>query len=900
MVLTALARRLPNIAEMKRTLDRLLLLSLTPGALWLGSRLATNSFGSIPVECLLCGVATLILFFGLSRRRLDLGPPAIESVVQATLLALVLAFFSGLGVATLISRAWGPVQPINFGARLVAVTCIAAFGAALAVVLSASATSTIQQRLRHVVCGSQLFLPLLCAVVIPPAIVANRQVFVPEPSWLLNGALLIVMAAGWISLVRRWRQRPDDLPDNLTRDLTLLSVLPIAIFVAVNHGELSTFIGDDFHVGEHLLPWQQLRDFGKLPFVGFVPVHPLMDLIVGGVNDLFFDGTLANYDNSRAILFAIGTGLTFAAVFRFGGAGFALCLALAGAVWDRLLFVPVAVAILCNGSLLSRRAQWLICASLVCILCGCYNPAAGLALTLAVTPVAISQACRLFIEDRKALYRLASVMGLVLLLICVIPPCRAILFGFARFLIDNGKTVAMAHGYNWQLEAGQLPPLKGALAVPILWESLRFSWIIVLLAAAALFVTRLPNWRTGDRWPFITSSVVCLFLFFLANWSLNRIDPINPSRTGEVSCLAVLYLLPLALVASGWWRASYIPLFVFAAGFFHQGFSGFLNSASKPHQPLTMQTLVEKPTSVISLPPTSVLIDGKAAGLPNLGKMFAPAQTARTIADLHNAVNALLRPGETFFDLTNRQANYFYLGLPVACSYGAPWLAGNTVLQERLLNELVAHPPALVWIAPPLTHDNGTASLRTYKIYRYLVQHYVPIERGRNIFMIASERATELAPPADKQRGLLRAAFDNPNLAQLPSAWGSSWTLLSHRFATTRQLNPVATPGPNGSALSLGDNASDIDGLTNDFLKFDFVSNLSPTDRMDLEISWTGEHGRGVARLSATEGTNLVPLGAFPDWLLSRQISNVQMRPLSPPPNLQCSVRNAQLLRLKD
>jgi hypothetical protein len=113
-------------------------------------------------------------------------------------------------------------------------------------------------------------------------------------------------------------------------------------------------------------------------------------------------------------------------------------------------------------------------------------------------------------------------------------------------------------------------------------------------------------------------------------------------------------------------------------------------------------------------------------------------------------------------------------------------------------------------------------------------------------------------------------------------------------------LNPVATPGPNGTALSLGDNASDIDGLTNDFLKFDFVSNLSPTDRMDLEISWTGEHGRGVARLSATEGTNLVPLGAFPDWLLSRQISNVQIRPLSPPPDLQCSVGNAQLLRLKD
>jgi len=35
-------------------------------------------------------------------------------------------------------------------------------------------------------------------------------------------------------------------------------------------------VRDDFHLGEQILPWQQWRDFHRLPYVDFAPVHGLM------------------------------------------------------------------------------------------------------------------------------------------------------------------------------------------------------------------------------------------------------------------------------------------------------------------------------------------------------------------------------------------------------------------------------------------------------------------------------------------------------------------------------------------------------------------------------------------------------------------------------------------------
>ncbi len=898
-LLFALCRRLGTNREMKRTLERGLALALTPGALWLGGRLVTNSFGSAPIECVLSGAAVLTLFFLLSRPRLAATPENVGAIVNESLLGLVLAFFAGLGLATAISRIFQAPVAKDMTIWLVTATCGSAFLAATLVILLSSQAAEIRERIRHVIFGSQILLPLLCTVIVPPAVVENGSRIVAHPSIALKAGLVLAMAAGWAALGSRWIWSRHPTAANPRENLVPWAILPVAVFLAVDHPAFPTFFGDDFHTGEHLLPWQQLRDFGKLPFVGFVPIHPLMDFFVSGANQILFDGTLANYENSRIVLFAVGAALTFITVTRFAGVGLALCLSMAATVWDRLLIVPALLAVLCNASLIGKSQRWLVCWLCLCPLALCYNPAVGVALTLASLPVAIVQVWRLFGQDRNALGRVTIVCGSVVAAILLIPPAREISWGFVRFLIDNGRTLLISNGIEWQAKAAQMSSVRGVLASPLVWETLRFSWVIVLLLSGWIFLSRAHDWRNARPPLLAISAMTCLFLFFLSGWTLTRIDASAPSRPGEVSYLACLYILPLVVFAAGSWRYIAIPIFMIAAGFFQGATADFINSGSKPHFRVTTGALLEKPTATQTVPDQCVSIDANSLGLPNLGHLYAPKEILERVVLLKKALSTLLRPGETYLDLTSRQANYFYLGMPVAVSYGSPWVAANTVLQDRLVAEIKSHPPPVVLLSPALALSNDMPAARIYKLHRFLLENYLPLSRDGCFFLVAPDRVGDLRSAREDEIKLLHGGFGYNSLGRLPAAWGSSWKKLEDRFAQIQKLSMASRRVENGASVSLA-NDKRLNGAEADFIKFDFSSNLSPRTQMELDITWTSEHGSGVAHLIATDGTNLVPLGAYPAWLLSRKISDVKIVPQAPLSGLVYAIENVSFLRLKD
>jgi hypothetical protein len=898
--LLALCRRFDAGQATKQTLERAFAIALAPGALWLGTLLATNSPGLIPMESVFSAAALLGLLFALSRQRLRLRPETIKPVLNNCLLVLFFSFFTGLGLATTLARVAHVHWSTALTFKVVGGTCLAMFAAMLVIVLRSSTPERLERRIVHLLFGSQTLLPLLLTVVIPPVLIVNGARVVPRISGALALALAVVTVIGWAAPVRRWKRSVSALEGFPSRRLVPWAIVPIAVFLSVDQGMFPTFSGDDFHLGEHLLPWQQLHDFGKLPFVDFVPVHPLMDLLVGAINAVFFDGTLANYENSRVILFAIGAALTFVTVERFTNVGMALCLAFAANLWDRLLLVPALLAVLCYPPLFQRRSRWLLSCGFLCVLALLYNPAVGVAMTLASAPVALFQGWRLFVENRNALFRVSAGCAAMAAIVAAIPLTRAISFGFMQFLIDNGRTAAVAHGLEWRAHTSQMAAVKGALANPFVWEALRFLWIFVVLVAGCVFVLEMRDRRNARSNLILMSAMCCLFLFFLAGWTLNRIDPFVPSRTGEVSYLACLYILPLLLFAMGHWRSTCLPVFALTVGFFQQGLSDF-HSGSKAHAAITARALVEKPTGVVSLPPGLLSQNASALALPNLGQIYASEEQFESLRGLQTALRTLLRPGETYLDLTNRQAAYFYLGLPAATSYGAPWLTANTQLQDQLLREIELRRPPAVWIAPAQEHDTGTAAIRTYKLYRYLTLHYLPVAMNGQTFLVEPRRAQTLTGTPAEQLQLLRATFDNPSLGRLPAAWGGSFERLSALFTPIEPLPATKDmPVADGSATTLHNSGANYSGSDVDFVRFDFASNLSRKSNMELEIRWASEYGDGSARFTATNGTNLVPLGAYPAWLLSRAISKIGIAPVAPPAKLKYLVMNAELLRLKD
>jgi hypothetical protein len=599
-------------------------------------------------------------------------------------------------------------------------------------------------------------------------------------------------------------------------------------------------------------------------------------------------------------LFAVAAAITFLTVSRFAGVGIALCLAMAATLWDRLLLVPALVVILCDARLMAKSRRWLVCWYFICPLAVCYNPAAGVALTLASLPIALIQLWQLIHKKRNALWQVALLLGSITVVLALIPSVRAMAVGFFYFLNDNARAVTLAHGIAWQADKAQMPAVRGMLASPLVWEMLRFSWIIVLLVGGWIFLSRGSDWRNASRQGLAMIAVGCLFLFFLSGWTINRIDASAPSRTGEVSYLACLYILPLMLYSVGRWRQSSILIFLLGVGFFREAMADFNNSGSKPHSGLSMSSLLEKPSTVFEVPSDCISIDGPSLKLPNLGHLYAPREVLDSVLGLRTALTELLRPGETYLDLTGRQANYFYLNMPVPVSYGASWLAANAVLQEQLLSQIKSQQAPVVWLGPSPFRDADAIPFRTYKIYRFLMQHYVPLVRSGKFFLVIPDRADPALSSSGEQLELLREVFEPISMERLPSAWGSSWSRLQRRFTIGQQLSETDTGILNRSSKPLVLTNQAISGAQNDFLKIDFFTNLSSKSKMEIEVSWTSENGPRSARFVASNGTNLIPLGVSPDWLLSKKISDVTVAPVSPPAELKYAVRNAQFFQLEE
>ena len=896
--LVLLARRLQRCGVSPKVLSRNLALALSPFALWFGAQLTSVATVPPPVESLFVGGAVLMLLCALSRRRHPLSTDAINEIAAMSLLVLLFGFFSGLGIGLVLSRILGlPISP-NLSTNLTYCCCGTGLIAAIVLIVGSKSPEQIEKRMCHLLFAAQTALPLLLAVMIPPALSANGQLVTQGDSKVLLTLLVLALAAIWIALTRRWiaNARADSI--NLSQALSPIAILPIAVFVATSHPAFPTFVGDEFHTGEHLLSWQQFHDFGKIPFVGFVPIHPLMDFFVSGVNSFLFDGTLANYENSRAILFAVAAALTFLALTRFAGVGFALALSFAASLWDRLLFVPALLLVLCDGRLLANRLRWLVLWLCLCPIALLYNPAVGIALTIASGPIAVIQLWRLFQSDRRALLFVGIGCAAVLVLVVGIPLTRSIAFGFVHFLIENGRTVVAAHAIEWRPGPLHLPKGGGVLRTPLAWEMFRFSWIIALLIAAWIGLSRVIDWRSRKPQTIAIAAVACIFLLTLSNWTIGRIDANLPSRTGEVSYLAVLYILPILGAGIGRWSSTSNLLLLLGIGFFQGGLSGSTNGGSMVHSPFSIESLRNKPATVLPIPSNCLSIDSRALGLPNLGHVYAPREVFEPVLNLRDELAKYLRPGETYLDLTGRQANYFFLGLPVPVSYGASWMAANISLQDELLQQIKASAPPVVWLAPSIFQGAETPSLRTYKLFRFLLPRYVPILGSGKLFLVLRDRIAGPAPSKTEQIDLLHQAFGPNSIERIPAAWGSSWPRLQHLFGSPLPLEIPDKIVSDASPISLP--LAEVSGTTYDFLKIDLFSNVAKQSRLEMEVSWTSETGPGSVQFVAESGTNLIPLGAFADWLLSEKIRNVQITPVSGPVDLKYTVRNVELVRLKD
>ena len=527
-----------------------------------------------------------------------------------------------------------------------------------------------------------------------------------ETTVWLKVLVIAMLVWGVVDVLRRFRRYTS------TSDIaTLLS--PIAFFGLLVGLKMGTTIfpnisAADYHFGESLLGWWSYLQ-GAIPYIDYIPAHGVIgDDLTQFLSFVFYDGSAGSIIHVGNLSIALLSFAAFLSLYYFSrsiGLAFAAIFFLtANIIW---LFLIPFLCLWLSPSLRQRPERWLLVWMVTAPLVVLGIPPQGLLLAAASGVMAAYYAWHLWKAPRPRKLKGILIASVVLLVLAVVTPAGIMLLGAIRYVLENGPINQVAYGVPWALS------WEGARK-GFVFEALRMSWIAIPLACLLLvhrwFQT--PERRLDALLPLL---VVFLFALLLIPYSMGRVDPGGMSRPGLAASFGWAILLPIAC----WGMLSArnkVVMVVLAASM----------SASLGFTQVSINNLVKSTMAVISTQGLGIS-DGVAAGLPNIGRSFVQPPHWDRLTRLSRVLADNVPAGETYLDLTSRNAQYFYLGyrplLPVTAAYNMVSPAQQLRAIETLKQDL---PTIALLEGMNIIHDGGGLALRNPYLYRFIVDHYEP------------------------------------------------------------------------------------------------------------------------------------------------------------------------------
>lgn len=634
----------------------------------------------------------------------------------------------------------------------------------------------------------------------------------------------------------------------------------------------SPLLLDDFHLGELYTAWHQIAEKGATAYRDVIPVQGILGMVAGFWNRWIYGGDLGTYLIAKASIESLVGGISMVLASRVLGPRLAFWLLPVLAVYpeggDRLLLLLPFTLLLLDPWFVARSSLRLPLWAALAIISIQYNLPSGVAWTLS-TGAALA-AVTYFNRPRWDSRQLA---GGTLGVLALIALCWNWVWGAIVFGLANGRSNSVAYGL------GVIQP-DTTHTLPIDWDHPAYRISVELLRSGGWFFSMVLGgvflalaWRDRKAksfQPFVLLGSLCLLgPLLLLPYSFGRIGAIGLSRTGVASlvffgtfsllgCLMAIRRQPNSLLWSGMAGAA-------------MGYSISLSQWAP-------SVKLADAFTAVTVPQEFVLVRGSDWAMPKLGAVFAHPDRWRELIAIRDLIRNSKPPTENYLDLTNRSLVYALLDERVPVPLASDYHAFDEGFQARNLAALEGNPPALVWLAPSIRHLEGPASIRSYRVYRWLMESDLYSLSVKKPFaaLIHKEKNpnARISGPMDaKELETLNAILQPRELQRLPYAWGRNWDRLAARFET----RPTSFAPHEAGHWSVAADAVEGTSGRADFLRLDIPGDPRSPWRQG-QILWTSaDGGKGAVSFEWKPGRLLIPLGTAPRWLVGGKITDVEL-----------------------
>lgn len=628
--------------------------------------------------------------------------------ISLFLLSAMLISLIPLEVALTISRApkeWvGEINTNHIAYRL---PLSFAITTSLAMIWGLFAPQTLRRAVPYIALLAQLGLPLFYVSLFPSRLAPpNGALFRYETGTALLLIIGLLIALSMFDVISRFMRHSSKPGDHLRQLFSPLALFGLMIGLKFGVTVTPSISPDDYHFGEALLG-SLVYAGGGIPYIDYMPPHGFVENDLPTLfGQLIHDGSASGLADADRILMALFALVGFLSIYWLTGS-FILAFVCIFLLWGRLtffFFIPF-VCLWLSPRLMANPAHWLTAWMLTAPIVVLGIPPQGAILVASSGLIALWMTWTLLKQQTRSDIGLVAVAFIASTIVLFSTPVLSMVIEAIRYVYENGPINQVAYGIPWELS---WRPKRG---YGFGFEILRNGWAIATLI---FIIIAVAGWYQGKIRQLTLPALVALtFCLLLIPYTMGRIDPNALSRSGRVTSFACIILVPLV----AWFAVprSLRPILVLGVSVF----GALLQPNSISLHNLRAATLDRVHTGH--------LVDAAHTGLHGIKRAAMDPGHLNGLQRLLALLERELDPGESYLDLSSRNAHYYYMNRRPLIPITAPYNLAPISQQQRIVEILSKQPPRLALMeANNINHDGGGLALRNPVLHRFVLENYLP------------------------------------------------------------------------------------------------------------------------------------------------------------------------------